>query len=252
MLRFFQQIRQHFLSDNKFSKYLLYAIGEILLVVIGILIALQINNWNEDRKRRAVEIKIYKEIFYDLSETLTDINNDLEDHYRNQNSNEIVRMVMLQKKDYQDTLRYHLALTIDQERLTLKSTGYEALKSIGFDILTNDSIRRSITNLYQAVLPSLKDRNKDFGLLWEINERAIPLLQKHLKVNPDSNKQTRRGDRYLLRDYEAFLNDDLLLVNFQSAHASRRVLIYEYEFTAKAIQGIMNAIQNELDNLEKI
>jgi len=50
MLRFFRQIRQRLLTDNKFSKYLLYAVGEILLVVIGILIALQVDNWNEDRQ----------------------------------------------------------------------------------------------------------------------------------------------------------------------------------------------------------
>lgn len=49
MLKFFRKIRQRSLTENKFSKYLLYAIGEILLVVIGILIALQINNMNEDR-----------------------------------------------------------------------------------------------------------------------------------------------------------------------------------------------------------
>ena len=55
MLRFFRQIRQRLLTDNKFSKYLLYAIGEILLVVLGILIALQIDNWNEDRKTREAE-----------------------------------------------------------------------------------------------------------------------------------------------------------------------------------------------------
>ncbi|MBO0329511.1 DUF6090 family protein [[Muricauda] lutisoli] len=50
MLKFFRTIRQRLLSENKFNKYLLYAIGEIILVVIGILIALQINNWNEKRK----------------------------------------------------------------------------------------------------------------------------------------------------------------------------------------------------------
>ena len=48
MLRIFRKIRQRMLPDNKFSKYLLYAIGEILLVVIGILIALQVSNWNEN------------------------------------------------------------------------------------------------------------------------------------------------------------------------------------------------------------
>jgi type II secretory pathway pseudopilin PulG len=49
MLRFFRQIRQRLLTDNKFSKYLLYAIGEIVLVVIGILIAISIDNWNQER-----------------------------------------------------------------------------------------------------------------------------------------------------------------------------------------------------------
>jgi hypothetical protein len=47
MISFFRKIRQQLLSQNKVSKYLLHALGEIFLVVIGILIALQINNWND-------------------------------------------------------------------------------------------------------------------------------------------------------------------------------------------------------------
>ncbi|WP_445386453.1 DUF6090 family protein [Robiginitalea sp. IMCC44478] len=66
MLRFFRQIRQRLLTDNKFSKYLLYAIGEILLVMIGILLALQVNNWNEQQKE---EDQIRKQ-FISLKESL--------------------------------------------------------------------------------------------------------------------------------------------------------------------------------------
>src|SRR5210317_1533014 len=66
MLRFFRQIRQRLLTDNKFSKYLLYAIGEILLVVIGILIALQIDNWNEEVRNRKIEQSFYRDILADL------------------------------------------------------------------------------------------------------------------------------------------------------------------------------------------
>ena len=50
MIKFFRHIRQQLLGEGKTGKYLKYAIGEIFLVVIGILLALQINNWNETRK----------------------------------------------------------------------------------------------------------------------------------------------------------------------------------------------------------
>jgi hypothetical protein len=58
MLRFFRRIRQNLVTHNKVGKYLLYAIGEILLVMLGILLALQVNNWNEERIERK------KELFY--------------------------------------------------------------------------------------------------------------------------------------------------------------------------------------------
>jgi Family of unknown function (DUF6090) len=54
MIKFFRKTRQQMISENKTSKYLKYAIGEIVLVVIGILIALSINNWNEDRKEEVI------------------------------------------------------------------------------------------------------------------------------------------------------------------------------------------------------
>ena len=66
MIKFFRKIRQKLLSENKFSKYLIYAIGEIVLVVIGILIALQINNWNEERKANLREHSLYQNIITDL------------------------------------------------------------------------------------------------------------------------------------------------------------------------------------------
>ena len=55
MIQFFRKIRRGLLSENKFKEYLLYAIGEILLIMIGILLALQVNNWNEGRKNILAE-----------------------------------------------------------------------------------------------------------------------------------------------------------------------------------------------------
>ena len=59
MIKFFRHIRQNLLMENKTGKYFKYAIGEIVLVVIGILIALSINNWNESRKNKILEVSIF-------------------------------------------------------------------------------------------------------------------------------------------------------------------------------------------------
>ena len=68
MIKFFRKIRYDLMSSGKTSKYIKYAIGEIILVVIGILIALQINNWNEDRKNATNEAHILNEILNNLNE----------------------------------------------------------------------------------------------------------------------------------------------------------------------------------------
>ena len=73
MIKFFRKIRQKLLSENKFSKYLIYAIGEIVLVVLGILIALQINNWNENKKQIIIQNKILLQIQSDLQKDTIDI-----------------------------------------------------------------------------------------------------------------------------------------------------------------------------------
>jgi len=68
MIKFFRHIRKKLLSQNRFTKYLLYAIGEIVLVVIGIIIALQINNWNETKKANQLEQLYLKNILSDLKD----------------------------------------------------------------------------------------------------------------------------------------------------------------------------------------
>ncbi|MFT6795628.1 MAG: sensor domain CHASE-containing protein [Maribacter sp.] len=61
------------LTENKFSKYLLYAVGEILLVVIGILIALQIDTWNEEKKNQVIVTANFNQLGQDLNNNRTSI-----------------------------------------------------------------------------------------------------------------------------------------------------------------------------------
>jgi len=77
MIKFFRKIRQKLLTENKFSKYLIYAIGEIILVVIGILIALQINNWNQSKQNQKLEL----EYLVGIKSNLNDDIDELERHF---------------------------------------------------------------------------------------------------------------------------------------------------------------------------
>ncbi len=70
MIKFFRKIRQSLLAEGKFKQYLKYAIGEIVLVVVGILIALQVNNWNSDRKQQKETTENLKALKVDLQKDI--------------------------------------------------------------------------------------------------------------------------------------------------------------------------------------
>ena len=87
MIKFFRKIRQSLLNEGRTTKYVKYAIGEIFLVMIGILLALQVNNWNENRIKRQTLKNIYVSIKSDLEEDIKNIdeiirvNAPIEEHY---------------------------------------------------------------------------------------------------------------------------------------------------------------------------
>lgn len=109
MIKVFRKIRKSLLSENNFSKYLLYAIGEIVLVVIGILIALSINNWNEKRKQNeqltqyrknlTAELKIDLTRLDDLNRLITTHEKNIKDYFDYYNQETINMAVLGQKKD---------------------------------------------------------------------------------------------------------------------------------------------------------
>lgn len=85
MIKFFRKIRQKLLAENKFSKYLIYAIGEIVLVVIGILIALQVNNANEAHKTNAEIDLVYKNIRQEFIENQDELKGVLQNLHNTMN-----------------------------------------------------------------------------------------------------------------------------------------------------------------------
>lgn len=78
MIKFFRRLRHKLLEENRFSKYVLYAFGEIILVVIGILIALQLNNWNEAQKLKETEKIILADLKGEFLENIESADNSIE------------------------------------------------------------------------------------------------------------------------------------------------------------------------------
>jgi hypothetical protein len=170
MIKFFRRIRRNLLPDNSFNKYLLYAIGEIVLVVIGILIALQINNWNIDRIQRKFETDILKEILVNLQQDVINLNSKIDFNNDKININVAVVTHLKQKSPLSDTLKDQYFNLIGRGAFQPITVAYENLKSKGIDLIRNDSLRIAISELYDF---------KYFYLTEDLMEDYLPIRNAH-------------------------------------------------------------------------
>lgn len=156
MIKFFRTIRQRFVTENRLSKYLLYAIGEIPLVVIGILLALQINNWNEDRKNTDKENRYLSNINRDI----LDDSLYLENTWFKNRQRKIEALLATREYvtgDYTPTDAKAFTNNVSLGGIYSyfyfggSSRAYQELLSTGnLSLISNDSIRNQIVNYYVA------------------------------------------------------------------------------------------------------
>lgn len=172
MIKFFRKIRQRLLTENKFSNYLLYAVGEIVLVVFGILIALQINNWNERRKQHHVLTNIYKIIVEDLNDDTHEIKESL----KIKKAWEPLIMKVLDgtmtAEDYKNCPEC-LYMIFGFNDLAIETRGYNLLSSFdNLSEITADSLSLKISRFYSKQLTELHadDQLKSNDLESNINE----------------------------------------------------------------------------------
>lgn len=139
------------------KKYLLYAMGEIALVVIGILIALQINNWNEWRKDRIMEEKALKSIAENL-----EFNIDIFERFKNGvgkygKSSDYILSVLNGERKYTDTVDQLLNNAIyRRNNLEYSTVAYQTLKNKDLNLITNDSLKNDIIKLFEWRLPRME------------------------------------------------------------------------------------------------
>ena len=156
MIKFFRHIRLSLINQNQMGKYFKYAIGEILLVVIGILIALQINSWNETKDRKEKLISIYKSVYADIKNDLTDLN-DLKAFYMKKKP---VFEKVLKDSATADLLDQGLSRLLGNGwNTTLNKSGVNQLKELD----TKDSLTLKTINIYDLLEVELISREKNFN-----------------------------------------------------------------------------------------
>jgi hypothetical protein len=142
--------------ENKNSRYFKYAIGEIVLVVIGILIALQINNWNEANKTSKLETKILKELHSNLLMDLDEIHNDVTFMDSINKACTAIKNYFENYNTPNDSLFKTLSILRITPHFDPNKSGYELLQSKGIEIISNDSLRNDISLLYERTYPYYK------------------------------------------------------------------------------------------------
>lgn len=152
MIKFFRKIRYNLMEAGKMGKYFKYAIGEILLVVIGILIALQINNWNEERKKSIQGKEYIIEIYNDLNSDLNSLNRILTKLETNKiTSKQILEILESEDKFIADSSLFvsnvlNTNSVIDVRR---NDRTWDELRSSGkISMIENDSLDKLLTEFY--------------------------------------------------------------------------------------------------------
>jgi len=141
-------MRKALIPENRFGRYFFYAIGEIVLVVIGILIALQVNNWNENNKTKRIEKKTLIELRSDLIQNRDEIELHITGLQTCKLSNEIVLHHFENQLPYHDSLNFHFANLYPYITFTPIQTTFDNLRQTGIKLISNDSLRTKISVLY--------------------------------------------------------------------------------------------------------
>ena len=227
MINFFRKIRKQLADDNKPLKEVEIAVGEILLVVVGILIALSINNWNEERKDRDKEQKVLETLSDNLERNSVILREGLIGVEKLNKSSKIVFAFFEGKVTYHDSLDNHFRLGrrngVMQGIISLE--GYENYKNAGFDIILSDVIKANVLHLFEVEYPSLDEYRRILLEGVSTNKEYDIIRNQYFRNNKPNN-------------VIALLNSNDMYEMYNEPNALRSLL-----------EGVLN---RALDNTERV
>jgi uncharacterized membrane-anchored protein YhcB (DUF1043 family) len=193
MIKFFRKTRYDLMEKNKTGKYFKYAIGEIVLVVIGILIALQINNWNEKRKQTKEEIETLKNIKSDFENTIIEFEENNNFRKRIISTTKDLYNIIHTKQNYYsnrqlDSLMSDLFInpTYNGQSETLNIL----FNSGKINIISNDSIKNALVLWPQQVEDMTEDEIYSSNIIFK---DLYPLLKRYISLYEINNNIKYKG-----------------------------------------------------------
>ena len=236
MIKFFRKIRQKMLTENKFSKYLLYAIGEIVLVVIGILIALQLNNLNENKKNDVFEKEILSQVQENLkSDKLVLKQIELNFMRAIASSKKILNAEESEKTE--DSIKIWLGAIIQFDRFQPLPNAYEVLKSNGLDRISNKQLRFLLGKYYDDESLRIIKSTNDIEIAF--NDHWIPILFEET-VEFEFKKSVE------LKDYSVLLKSSKERNILKLSRDNYSSGIYKIKSGISTIEKIQNLIGKEI------
>uniref|UniRef100_UPI00404B442B DUF6090 family protein n=1 Tax=Gelidibacter sp. TaxID=2018083 RepID=UPI00404B442B len=212
MIKFFRKIRQNLLNEGKTSKYFKYAIGEIILVVIGILIALQVSNWNKQNEDRKLEKRYISELMLDLQQDSIFIADVRERSYQQMEFKNKLTQFFEGQQFTEDSLAvYFSSQWKPVPKFNPITTTLDELKSTGnIGVIRNSSIRRKILETYNYYTTHINNTQERYHI--QQNALGNLVISKVPNVFVEFYKTTEKLDiKSALNDYEI---KNCLLGNF--------------------------------------
>ena len=175
-------MREKLIRSGSISKYLLYAIGEILLVMIGILLALQVNNWNEDRKKEMEINQALNQIYQELGSDLQNHESDIQVLKRGYLSNYNITQAILTDAPFNESMIIDFYYLTRDEYTLPSRAGYDHLEKMGISSLQDPDLEELLEDVYKSIFPRLSDELRFYP---DIEQYFEEYYQHHFKVNND-------------------------------------------------------------------
>lgn len=251
MIKFFRRIRQRLLAENRISKYLLYAIGEIILVVVGILIALQINNWNEQRIERRVELQLLRAFHNGLEKDLSDLEGNVRWHTRGLAAADTILNALEHDVPYDlKKISRNFSDLMTPTFFEYSTSAFETLKSKGVTLISNEALREDIIGVYDSGYTFFLTNEAYFVSEIERGYKEVFPMRFVESYRYDLTQDGFPGSLTPL-DFEALKTDQEFLYYLKSFQNRTRIQVdWQYSRLRNRIVGVKEQIRTEIEKLE--